>query len=88
MTSGASPAFQTTVTTTIPLSLSLASQPTGVPLSLSTMADTFSTSGGTGIAGTGGTAGLVQNPEPSTIVLLASGIGTLVWYSRRKHRAG
>jgi hypothetical protein len=75
MTSGTSPAFQSTVTTTIPLSLSLTNpSSTGLALALSATTDPVS-------------ARLVQNPEPSTILLLASGLAGLAWYGSRRRRA-
>lgn len=68
LTSSASTAIQSTVTTTIPLSLAL----TGTSVGLT----------GTAVLSTSSV--LVQNPEPSTLLLLASGCAALVWWFRKQ----
>lgn len=77
-TSGAAPTFQSTVSTTIPLSLSLAPLSTS-SIGFASLGDTVSTTS---------TPRLVQNPEPLTILLLASGLGVLAWHGRKRRRTG
>lgn len=86
-TSSSAPMIQTTVTTTIPLSLALTT-PSSTTMSSSTVAPS---STGVALALTAtedpvSTGRLVQNPEPSTLILFGSGFAALAWYDRKRRR--